>query len=148
MVYLMISPAVCCGYGRCHGSQYLLSMIQAVLMNHALQHCQQVKAPQVISREPLQVFQDIANMVKLSSARYYPSVYCIVRYTVWKIEFCPTWPWPLTLPWNFLSLDPSWCRCTSHLKTEFWFLVLHTVFPILWSMWCPSVPFLAKSSNV
>ena len=41
-------------------------------MNHAFQHCQRVESPQVISREPLQVFQDIANMVKLSSARYYP----------------------------------------------------------------------------
>ena len=41
-------------------------------VKHALQHCQRVEAPQVVSRQPPQVFQDIANMVKLSSARYYP----------------------------------------------------------------------------
>ena len=41
----------------------------------------------------------------------------------------------------------QWCR-VGHLKTKFWFLALHSVFPIIWSIWCTSVPFLAKSINI
>ena len=41
----------------------------------------------------------------------------------------------------------SWTRwALGHFeKPKFWFLVLHSVFPIIWSIWSPSVAFLAES---
>ena len=32
-------------------------------------------------------------------------------------------------------------------KLRFWFLALHSGSHIVWSIWCPSVPFIAKSIN-
>ena len=58
---------------------------------------------------------------------------------------------PSAIPWDRFAirkrhLTPLGMRPFKELR--FWILALHSVFTIIWSIWCQSVPYLAKSINI